>query len=57
MTKGIPQIRKQTLSKKAQEENNKIKRKLHTPNRNWNYWIFQLHWNKLEWVNPRSNVV
>ena len=20
----------------------------------WNYWKFQIHWNKLEWVNPRS---
>ena len=54
MTKGLPPIRKQTLSKKAQNKNDKIKGKLHTANRNWNDWIFQLHWNKLDWVNPIS---
>ena len=35
-TKGLPPIRKQTLSNKAQEKNDKIKRKLHTANRNGN---------------------
>ena len=20
----------------------------------WNDWKFQIHWNKLEWVNPRN---
>ena len=20
----------------------------------WNDWKFQLHWNKLEWVNPKT---
>ena len=24
------------------------------PNQDWNCWKFQIHWNKLEWVNPRS---
>ena len=19
----------------------------------WNDWIYQIHWNKIEWVNPR----
>ena len=56
MTKGLPQIRKQTLSKKAQEKYNKIKIKLHTANRNWNDWKFQLYWSKLGWVNPRSKI-
>ena len=23
-------------------------------NQNWNYWRFQIHWNKPEWVNPGS---
>ena len=23
-------------------------------NQSWNDWIFQIHWNKLEWVNPKS---
>ena len=23
-------------------------------NQNWNAWTFNMHWNKLEWVNTRS---
>ena len=57
ITKGLTPTRKQTLINKAQEKNDKIKRKLHTSNRNWNYCKFQLHWNKLEWVNLRSKIV
>ena len=29
-------------------------RKLYEANKCWNDWKFQLHWNKLECVNPRS---
>ena len=36
MTKGIPPIKKQALSKKAQDKNDIIKRKLHTADKNWN---------------------
>ena len=25
-------------------------------NQNWNDWKFQIYWNKLEWVNPRSHI-
>ena len=25
-------------------------------NQIWNDWKFQIHWNKLEWVNPRSRI-
>ena len=25
-------------------------------NQNWNDWKFQIHWNKLEWINPRSRI-
>ena len=25
-------------------------------NQSWNDWKFQIHWNKLEWVNPRSPI-
>ena len=57
MTKWIPPIKKQTLNKKAQEKNDKIKRELHTDNSNWNDCRFQLHWNKLDWVNTRSKIV
>ena len=31
-----------------------IRRRLTEANQMWNDWIFQMHWNKLEWVNPRS---
>ena len=57
MTKGLPPIIKQTLSKKIKYKNNRIKRKRHTDNRSWNNWKSQLHWNRLEWVNPRIRIV
>ena len=47
INKGLPPIIKQTLIKKAQDKNDKIKRKLHTTNRNWNDRNSQLHWNNL----------
>ena len=47
MTKGLPPIIKQTLVKKAQDKSDKIKRKLHTTNSNWNDQNSQLHWNNL----------
>ena len=56
MTKGLPPLRKQNISKKAQEKDDKIKKKLYTADRNWNYWKLQLHWNKLEGVNTRSKI-
>ena len=48
ITKGIPPLRGQKISTKSQEEDDKIKRKVHTADMNWNDWKFQLHWNKLE---------
>ena len=56
ITEGIPKLIKQKLIKKAQEKYAKIKRKLRTDNRNWDGWKFQLHWSKLEWVNPISKI-
>ena len=53
-TKGLIPPSKQKLSKKPHDKYDKMKHKLHTDNRNWNAWIYQLHWNKLEWVNPIS---
>ena len=29
-------------------------KKLYEANKWWNYWRFQLHWNKLEWVDPET---
>ena len=48
---NIPPLKKSKLNKKAQEKDDEIKRKLQTANQNCNNWIFQIHWNKLEWVN------
>ena len=25
-------------------------------NQSWKEWKFQINWNKLEWVNPRSSI-
>ena len=57
MTKLLPPIRKQTLSNKAQEKNDRIKGEIQSANRNWSDWKFQLYWNNLEWVNPISRNV
>ena len=48
---NLPPLKK--LSK-TKEEENKIKRRLTEANQEWCDWKFQIHWNKLEWVNPRS---
>ena len=55
ITKGLPPLRRPKLSKRAQAKEDEIK-KLYKANRYWNDWTFQLHWYKLEWVNPRSQI-
>ena len=50
--KGIPPLRKQKLSKKAQKKYDKIECKIHNDNRNWSDWKLKLHWKNLELVNP-----
>ena len=47
-------LKRTKLSKKAQDRHDLIKKKLYEYNMWWNYWKFQLHWNKLEWVDPKS---
>ena len=47
-------LNKRKPSRKKQEEENEINRKLTMANQEWCDWKFQIHWNKLEWVNPRS---
>ena len=54
MNEKLPPLKKRKLSKKAEEKEDEIKRNLQTANQNWNEWKFQIHWNKLEWVNPRN---
>ena len=51
----LPPLKKSKLSKKSQKkEEDEIKRRLTEDNQYWSYWKFQIHWNKLEWVNSRS---
>ena len=50
----LPPPKKRKLRKKFKKEEYKIKRRLTKDNQEWNDWKFQIHWNKLEWVNPRS---
>ena len=52
--KGLPPLKITKLSKKAQKRDNLIKNKKIQSNRWWNDWKFQLHWNMLEWVDPKS---
>ena len=51
--KGLPPLKRTKLSKEAQERHDLIKNKLYESNRWWNDWKFQLHWNMLEWVDPK----
>ena len=53
--RGIPPLMRTKLSKKTQERQEAIQNKLYEDNRWWNDWKFQLNWNKLEWVDPKSN--
>ena len=51
--KGLPPLRRTKLSKKTQEKKDEIQKKMYESNKWWNDCKFQLHWNKLEWVNPK----
>ena len=52
--RGLPPLKRTKLSKKSQERHDYIQKKLYASNRWWNDWKFQLHWNKLEWFDPKS---
>ena len=52
--KGLPPLKRTKLGKKAQKRQDLIKKELFVSNMCWNDWKFQLHWNMLEWVNPKS---
>ena len=54
-SKGLPPLRRTKLSKKAQERQDEIEKKLYEVNKWWNYWRFKLHCHKLEWVDPKYN--
>ena len=51
---NLKPLKKRKLSKKYQKEEDEIKRRLTEANQEWNDLKFQMHWNKLEWLNPRS---
>ena len=42
------------IKQKGQEEEDKINRRQTEANQEWCDWKFQINWNKIEWVNPRS---
>ena len=50
----LPELKRNKSGKKNQKEEDKINRILTEAIKMWNDWNFQIHWNKLEWVNPRS---
>ena len=41
------------INKKAQKQEDKIKRRLTEDNQEWNDWNFQIHQNKLEWGDSK----
>ena len=51
---NLPPLKKRKLSKKTQKEKDEINIRVTEANQMWNDWKFQMHWNKIEWVNPRS---
>ena len=55
ITNVLPSLGRPKLSKNHKRNMMKLK-KLYEANRHWNDWKFQLHWNKLEWVNPIINI-
>ena len=42
------------MRKKAQENKEEIKINMQMANQAWNDWKFQIHCNKIDWVEPRS---
>ena len=48
----LPTLKKGKLNQKKEEENT-IKRRITEASQKCCDWKFQIHWNKLEWVNPR----
>ena len=52
--KGLTPLKRTKLSIKTQERHDLIKNKLFQSSMWWNDRKFQLHWNMLEWVDPKS---
>ena len=45
---------KEKKIKQKKKKKDEIKRKPTESNQEWCDWKFQIHWNKLEWENPRK---
>ena len=54
LSQNIPSLEKSKLSKRSQKEEDEINKRLTDANQMWNDWKFQIYWNKIEWVNPKS---
>ena len=53
--RGLPPSRRTKLSKKSQERQDEIQKKIYESNKWWNDRRFQLHWKNIEWVDPKYN--
>ena len=51
--KGLHPLNRSKLSKKHKIRRMKFK-KLYEDNKWWDDWKSQLHWNNIEWVNPKT---
>ena len=49
----LSSLNKCKISKKSQKEEDEIKIRLTEANQIWYDYKFHIHWNKLEWLNPR----
>ena len=52
----LPTLKGKKTMQKSQGKKNEIKRNLRMENQSWNDCKFQIHWSKLEWVNPRGRI-
>ena len=53
--RGLPPLKRTKPSKKSQERQDEIQKKLYKANRWWSDRKLQLYWNNLEWVDPKYN--
>ena len=56
MNENITPQKKLKQIKKAQYKEDEIEIKLQMSDQSWNNCKFQIHLNKLEWVNPRIHI-
>ena len=54
VAKGLTPLKRSKLRKKSQEKQDEIQIYIYISNKWRNDWMFQLHWNKIEWVDPKT---